>query len=494
MERKSSAKKEKWSMKKSSPDGAKAKKVSKAKGLSPKREPSTRKAYFYHKLKDLIKEELDRINLYGVVMDCSGTYYIEKAEKYVCTIKLIDDTLNPDTASKGTPEYLTATMFAKTAAQLPQPTKIGSILRIHRGQTKENKGTFQINCDVNIKGAWTLFDPTDSVAPAEKSSKQYTFTPSDKATLKKIREFSKKYFENNELASIAFEKAEKERPKDFDTVCYVLDIKTKGYDTRVLLCDKQKVVKLRIPKTRTISFAPLMAVRLRSANFEGHGHSNSIKLNDYSNIVRVPDEYKSASLLLDAIKSKKVSAEVSEKLLYYYHDPKEPMILSHPLGKKPKVMRLRDLYSGNLLGLKDKYFRVQANVIEVGPKKPEDWICAMEKSTKKSYKLKEAVDKKGALREGFEYYVKLQLFVRDKSVASDNNLYLIYLCTIDGKGSDFIKLPGKKGVDQEYLKGLKRIYKMLTRPWATLDCIVEAVDASAGQPVFFLVDTGLDLK
>ncbi len=494
MERKVSVKKEKASARKSSPAGPKVKRAAKANGLSPKRDGSSRKEYVYHKLKDLLGEEMDRINIYGVVLDCSGTYYMDKPEKYVCTVKLIDDTLNPTNSSDGTPEYLTATLFARTRDQLPQPAKIGSILRIHRAQTKKNKGTFQINCDVNIKSAWTLFDPTESVAPIERSSKGYTFTPKDKATLKKIREFANGYFQKNELAGISFKKAEKERPRDFDVVCYVLDIKAKGDTTRILLCDKEKVVKLYLPPTRKLYFGPLMVVRLRSANYEGYGSFSHMQFSEYSNIMKVPNEYKSAKELLDVFKSKKASTEVAEQLQYYSHDPKEPVILSHPM-KKFKVSRLRELYSGTLTKSKEKYFRIQANVIEVGPKDPKDWLCVMDKVTKKTYKLKDVLDKKKNLPENYEYYLKLQLFVKDRSVDSDNNLYMVFLCTVDGKGKEFIKVPtGRKEPDQDYWKGLKRIYRMLTRPWATLDCLVEAVDTPGGQPIFFLADTELDLK
>lgn len=110
-------------------------------------------------------------------------------------------------------------------------------------------------------------------------------------------------------------------------------------------------------------------------------------------------------------------------------------------------------------------------------------------------KLKDALNKRKELNEGMEYYLKLQLFVRDKSVTTDNNLYIIFLCTIDGRGSNFIPLPpNRKEPDASYFKRLKRIYKMLTRPWVTIECMVEAVESAGGQPVFFLVDTSLQIK
>ena len=110
------------------------------------------------------------------------------------------------------------------------------------------------------------------------------------------------------------------------------------------------------------------------------------------------------------------------------------------------------------------------------------------------YSWKDLFAKKKELPEGFEYYMKLQLFVRDRSVATDSDLYIIFVCTIDGKGKDFIKAPAdRKEPDKAYFKRLKRIYKMLVRPTVTVDFMVEAVQVSGQQPVFFLVDTALTI-
>ncbi len=71
---------------------------------------------------------------------------------------------------------------------------------------------------------------------------------------------------------------------------------------------------------------------------------------------------------------------------------------------------------------------------------------------------------------------------------------VIFLCTLDGRGAEFINLPtGRKSPDKAYVKYLKRVHKELTRPWAVLDCVVESFEAANKQTFLFLVDTALNI-
>ena len=90
------------------------------------------------------------------------------------------------------------------------------------------------------------------------------------------------------------------------------------------------------------------------------------------------------------------------------------------------------------------------------------------------------------------YYYKMQLFVKDRSVAVDKTLYILFLCTLEGKGKDFLGLKlGREQPTEEHYKALRRTYKMMTRPWAEMDLVVEPVQVAGAQPVFFVVDSEL---
>ena len=77
--------------------------------------------------------------------------------------------------------------------------------------------------------------------------------------------------------------------------------------------------------------------------------------------------------------------------------------------------------------------------------------------------------------------------------AEDNNIYTLFLCTVDGKGKEFINVPLGKEDDKERVNALKKIYKTLMKPWVNLDLIVEKVQTSEGQPLYFIVDTKLNI-
>lgn len=221
---------------------------------------------------------------------------MDKINKYQCTMKLFDSSINPE---KDTP--MEATFFAKTIAEIPHVTRIGSIIRLHRAQTKKFKKTYQINCDVGIKSAWVLFDPSIGSAAADESGKLHTFDAEEKAILADTRKVAKAYFTKNELKAMTFKEAEKKKPKDFDTICYVKEVKKKGTTNKVVLTDGEKTVKLDVESTSRLAIVPEEVIRIRSANFTDK-KCDTIELNEYSNVLRVSDDYKSAKEIMKKIK------------------------------------------------------------------------------------------------------------------------------------------------------------------------------------------------
>lgn len=328
----------------------------------------------------------DRAYLYAVILDCSAPYYKEQPGKYLCTFSLIDHTINPVDSVKGAPKFFPATIFAKTATELPQVSKIGTIIRIHRGQTKKHKGGFQINCDVNIKGSWVIFDPIDGFNPVSQHGKNITFTTNDRARLQNIRDFSKKFFSKYDLNSYSLKEAAEKKPKDFDTLCYVANMKQKAMNVKIRLCDDKAVAVVNVPANRGLAFEAQDIVRIRSANFYNDGKFKTLTLNDYSNIIKVPKEFRSAKQLLGKIEEgKKISDPVKKELSRASYSEGSPLILSKILKshKQSHPTPLKDLTSGEASKGGEKYFRVQANIIEIGPKDPQEWVCLIDKKNGK---------------------------------------------------------------------------------------------------------------
>lgn len=361
-----------------------SKRSSKAKRGTPRKQGD----YTYSKLSDMINKEVDRVNLYAVVLDSSAPYYMEKISKYLCTMKLIDPSVNPGLEKKAEKSVLNVTFFDKDAKDLPHPQKVGTIIRIHRGQTKKFGNIHQLNCDIGIKGAWALFDPVEGTQPQHYSGKTITYVNADKTRLKEIREFGKKFFRDHELTGISLADASASKKQDFDFVGLVLETKKKDGMEHMKICDGDKTVKLDIDVGKNSYVKTQDIVRVRSANWGADKKGDKLTLNEYSNILRVPKEFKSAKALMATINAPK-SEEAKGKIQKYTTQIGKTTLGSKILNthKTTKYVALKDLFSGAAAKGANKFYKLKVNVIEMGPKDPHEWLCIVDTKTKKQYIL-----------------------------------------------------------------------------------------------------------
>jgi hypothetical protein len=437
----------------------------------------------------LLKEKKDRVNLYAIILDCSAPYYMEKTNKYQCTMKLFDDSLNLERT-----DPLTATVFAKTAEEIPHVTKVGSIVRLHRVQTVKYRRSYIINCDITVKSTWVLFDPSEGMNPIDESGKGHTFTAEERKILTELRKLAKNYFAKHELKGLTFKQAEK-KFEDFDVICYVMDVKTNPTSARATLCDADKVVKLDVKDNKRVSLVAGEVVRIRSANYTDKNFTN-IELNEYSNVLTLAKDFKSAKELMREINSDRTDNKVKSKLARTPHLT-EPIIGSKigTVHRKANKALLSDLFGARGDKGTQKYFKAHIKVKEVRPKNPKEWIWVYNKKTKKQMTLDEAFQgkKTGKLSTGMEYFYKLQLYVQDKD-SKDTSMYILMVSTLGSKSPNFINLnlgheyPTEKGLNE-----LKRIYKSITNEYVSLNVVVEVQEVARKQPVFFIIDTALTI-
>lgn len=412
------------------------------------------------------------MNVYAVVLDASGSYYIKEIEKYLCVLKLIDDTVNPEEVKAKAPPFISLTCFSRNKGELPEITKMGSIIRIHRGDTRKYNKSYQLNCDVGIKGAWILFDPTEGVKPISNTGRTYTFVEEDKKKLKEIRKFSEKFLKDNDATEFASIGANVD---ETDLVALVLSRKTskKNLD-KLTVFDGEEFIKLEIDGARFSHISPQDIVRIRGIRQK----KNEFLVNDYTNVMKIDKDQAAAKELRKKIEKAKKDKKFSEKLDLYIPTIDKSKTVSEITAKKTKSMSLKELFGLEAGKLKGQKYSVSVNVVEVGPKDPKSWIVAVDSKTRKQYGLSDDI----------ENYYRLQLFAKDAANPEDHNVYPLYLCTIDGRGKEFFPDPD----DSETPKELKKIYKTITKPWFILDIALEPV-VSDGKSVFFIVDTKLTL-
>lgn len=80
----------------------------------------------------------DQISLYAVIIDAGSPYKNNAHNKFICTMKVVDQTLHSSTqgANKKV-QHALCTFFSKRYEDLPVARKIGDIIRIHRALVKE---------------------------------------------------------------------------------------------------------------------------------------------------------------------------------------------------------------------------------------------------------------------------------------------------------------------------------------------------------------------
>jgi len=266
-----------------------------------------KKTYVYEKLADLIKGEKSRVNTYAIVLDSSAPYYMPAISRYLCTMKLIDDSLNPKEATGKKPAFMHVTFFSKEKSHVPQHAKMGAIIRIHRGDVKKYEKEFRLNCDKDIKGAWALFDSAEGALPIAHTGKSYTFTDDDKKRLKDIRAFSNKFFKEHDVTKVSSTGAKK---GEVDMFCQVLSVKTKDKThSKITVFDGEKFHEMDIVKDNFPHLAPKDIVLIRGIVKKG----DKITFEDYSNVIKVDHGFAAAKAVLEKIEKAKKSKDIKAK-------------------------------------------------------------------------------------------------------------------------------------------------------------------------------------
>jgi hypothetical protein len=441
-----------------------------------------------------MKKEIGyRAYFYAIVLEISSPFQNKETFTFSCNSKLIDSTVNLGEIIK----HLTAVFVSTGKEEIPQPMKIGSIIRIHRGEIQSYKNQKIINCRIGIS-SWVLFDNTTDVSlPIAYTGKHYTWTETDYSKLKAIKTFSKEYFNRFELDFISLKDAANNKPEDFDSLFMILERKEKDDNIILKACDRESIVKIKIVDKRFNNVGPEDIVKLRSGFYEEHTENKIILLKEYSNILIVPNVYLSAKALRDDFQNKKLHNNIKCLLPLYI-----PLI-----GKQRVISKVYDDILFQKVLLKDfnkevaesnkKLFMLSVNFIEIIPKNPIEWLLIRDEKTMQIVKpdIFFADNALTSLPLEKQYFFKFQAYAKDSSVLYNDTVYTLSLCTITGKGNEFIDigLQREKPTKKHYTS-LKKIYKTITRPWNALRIGIEAIDIGMNKKIYLITNTKLKIK
>ena len=430
----------------------------------------TSNKYEYAELSKVSLVSSEPCHIYGVIVDANFPYKVN-SERYICTLKIIDPTLNQKTKH----DYASVVIYAKRFEDLPIVHRLGDIIRIHRANLRLYNGKRQFNVNMTYKSSWCLYS-SDKTSPLGESSsdgpyafsgKKSTQERQDTAILQALKKYANGYFasqnvvDDKNVTSLA--KASKSNG-DFDVVAKVLQVfELDEYTNELKLRDASGetfytlALKLKFPHLRQGS-----VVKIRSATYDETSlNKKMLVLQHYSNIMTFISSSKLASTL-----STKVSDEKnSEKAALKSKVSMTPVVLTD-IEKKHQGLPTTSLH--DLFHSPDNStstFRTCFYVTQVQPGDVKECVKSYDKKSKKVSSAK---------GKGGELIYQVQFLVKDVSTQFNNNVYRILLYTHEGLGANFFpSKPANLHTDAKALGKVKDSLEQLTRFNSWVHAVVE---------------------
>jgi len=329
-------------------------------------------------------QEIKSTNFYAVIIDYSSPYWIDSINRYACTIKIIDEDINPMNAKSSKPSFLTLTVFSQSLKDIPKPCSVGDIIRVHRSHVKKYLGRFQLNCDCDIQSSWCLFHYTPSNYPMQNSGNTYSFQIIDKIRLEEIRTFSLDYFAKATLENCFI--STNHRKDEMDMHGIVLRREGAFPQDRLIIFNLEDFVSMQINKDSFTHLKPRDIIYIRGLKkIKGFYFAE-----DYTGILVVPDHHLCAISFREKYRRiLSLNIDFRKKVLMYL--PLEDKEGDIPFVTVSKVNSslLRNVPLMSIFQINEEFkehqqFRVQIFVLEIIPKDVNKWLL---KSPNKSYFL-----------------------------------------------------------------------------------------------------------
>jgi len=448
----------KGSAKKTPTSGSKPRSPSGAKGAGK---------YNYEELNKCSLTSANPCHFYGIIVDATFPYKVH-ADRFICTLKVIDPTLY------GNGKSAQVVIYAKRFEDLPIVHRLGDIIRVHRANLRMYKNSRQFNVNVYYKSSWALYS-TDKQTPLGLPSGDgpYAFSGNkatqerqDKAIFQTLFKWTNGIFAQQMVgdSNVTALKNASKASGDFDVVAKILQVfELDEYTNELKLRDGSGEVfytlalKLKFPHLRQGA-----VVRIRSASFDETSLNKKVLvLQHYSNIMT----FLSSSKLATTV-SKVTNDTAGEKAALKRNDTSMLPVVLTEVDKKHQGLAstsLHDLF--HTPDMTKSTFRTCFYVTKVEPSNAAESVQAYDRKTKKTSSAKG----KG----GSDLIYKMQFLVKDVSTQFNNNVYRVLLYTHEGLGSNFLAKPANLHSEKGALKRLEDSTALLTRFNSWVDAVVE---------------------
>lgn len=444
------------------------------KSATPQKKSKAAKSSLKYEYVELNKASLTRavdVNFYGVIVDATFPYKIN-SNRFICSLKIIDPTLNP----KNKEGWAQAIIYANRFEDLPIVHRIGDIIRIHRANLRIHEGQRQFNVNMYCSSSWALYS-SDKLTPLGQSAGDQPYAHSNKNSTQErqdtaitttLKKWANQYFaSSNVIADERTTELKKcsKKDKDFDIVAKVLQVfQLDEYTNELKLKDGSGEVfytlalKIKFPHVRQGS-----VVRIRSCTYDDTSLNKKVLvLQHYSNIMT----FIGSSKLAAGVGSKVNDDKNSEKAALGSKVSMTPVVLTEVDKKHANLptTQLHDLFHAP--DASTSTFRTCFYVTKVEPGSAAECVKSYSKATKK------ATSAKGA--SGGDLIYQVQFLVKDVSTQFNNNVYRVLLYTHEGLGANFFQQKAANlHKDAKAAAKVKSSCELLTRFNSWVDCVVE---------------------
>ena len=111
----------------------------------------------YTPLADLDPRKDENVNVYGVVVDASVAFHQKDTNRYICQLKIIDESHHTLGNHEKQCKFITVVFHGKRVEDCPHIKQVGDVIRIHRAQVKEYAQKRQLTVNVYLGATWVLF-------------------------------------------------------------------------------------------------------------------------------------------------------------------------------------------------------------------------------------------------------------------------------------------------------------------------------------------------
>ena len=427
--------------------------------------------YDYTELSKASLTTTDQQHVFGVIVDATFPYKVNK-ELYVCSLKIVDSSLNAGT--KGS-SHASVVIYAKRFEDLPIVLRLGDVIRLHRATLRMYNDTRQFNVSVQWTGSWALYSTdkttvlgaaSGDLTPFSWSGKKASSDKSEAAVITNLKKWASSYFSSNDGVTKDMYKPlnkAKAQTADFDVVAKIIGVhEMDAYTNELKLKDGSGSVwytlalKLKFPHLRVGQ-----AVRVRSCSWDETSTAKQVlALSHYSNIMT----FVASSRLAGSLG--KVSDDwASEKAALGSAGTSSTAITMSAVDKRwanlPRTS-LEELFSSK--SADGSSFRTSFCVTRVEPGDSKEACKVWDKKAKKASSAKGA---KGDL------IWQVALNVKDAASLSNSSQYRILNYSHEGLGSDFFGKAANMHTDAAARGKFEKACANLTKFNVWVDAVVE---------------------